>query len=98
MELTIRSLEILNMRLKSPPLLFTKQDMNNLLSFVHCTREHGCLQYTVYKATGMTPSQARKKFGFERMGQRAQEVERCIEEAEQIKRSCEELAVYRQLP
>lgn len=31
----------------------------------------------------------------ERMGQRAQEVERCIEEAEQIKRSCEELAVYR---
>ena len=58
--------EILNMRLKSPPLLFTKQDMNNLLSFAYCTCEHECLRYAVYKATGMTPSQARKKFGWDR--------------------------------
>ena len=84
--------EILNMKFTSAPSLFTKQDMNSLLLLGQSSRERECLRYAVYKATGMTQSQARKKFGFEKMEQRAKEVERCIKEAEHIKRSCQELA------
>ena len=89
--------QILSANIKSSSLssTLTKKDVKQLLGLAQSDRERECLRYAIFKSSGLTPSGARRKFGFERMAERSAEVERCIKETEEIRRSCEELASVR---
>ena len=49
-----------------------------LLSVAKSDRKRECLQYTSYKALGMSPTMVRRKFGFENMQARAISVESAL--------------------
>ena len=63
-----------------------------LLNIAKTDRERECVRYAIYKASGMTPTQARRLYGFERMEERALSVEATIEEVQQIRIAIEDLA------
>lgn len=55
-------------------------------------RERQCICYAVYKSSCATPSEARRKYGFDRMGVKSVQVEACIKQAEEIHLAIDELA------
>ena len=63
---------------------FSKDELKQLLSIAQSEREKECIRYAAYKASSITPSQARRKFGLESMRTRAVRVETCIQEAQEI--------------
>ena len=66
--------------------------VNLLLSLAQSPRERECLRVAIFKASGMSASKARQKFGFERMSKRTEVVERSIMEAQEIRVAIHELA------
>lgn len=73
----------------------SKDEVKRVLSLAQSECEKECLRYAMYKSYGLTPSGARRRFGFERMGERAKDVESCIKVVEEIKLSFEDLAAMR---
>lgn len=69
-----------------------KSMIKQLLGLAQSDRERECLHYAVFKASGMTPTQARQMYRFEHMAQRAKKVENCISEAPKIRETIESLA------
>ena len=69
-----------------------KEELKELLKLTQSERERKCIRYAVYKASGASPSEARRLFGFEDMRSRALHVEACIKEAEEIYRAVDDLA------
>ena len=55
-------------------------------------RERQCIRYAVLKWSCTTFSEARRKYGFDRMDEKAAQVEACIKQAEEIHREIDELA------
>ncbi len=49
----------------------SKEELKQLLSIAQSDRERECLRYAVYRASGLTPTAARRCFGFEGMPVRA---------------------------
>lgn len=70
----------------------SRNELKQLLSIAQSERERECVKYAVYKASSITPSQARRQFGLENMKMRALHVEECIQKAQEIREAVEELA------
>lgn len=70
----------------------TSEQVKELLSVTQNERERECVRFAIYKATGVTPTAARRLFGFENMAQREDRIKKCIEEAKEIKEAVESLA------
>ena len=66
--------------------------MKELLSFAKSDREREVLRYSVYRASGLTSSAARKLYGWERMSDRSL-VEESLREARALQESIEDLCV-----
>ena len=71
---------------------FEKSVVKVLLSIAQSDCERECLRYAIYKASGLTPSQARCRYGFEGMHVRALAVEAAVTEIQQIREAIEDLA------
>ena len=69
-----------------------KTTVQDLLSLATSDRERECIRYTLYKASGITQTQARCVYGFENMNARAIEVENCLIEAQKIRKAIDNLA------
>lgn len=63
-----------------------------LLGLAQSERERESMKYAIYKASGMTPSQARRQLGFEHMDERVKKVEEAAQSALEIKETFEEMA------
>ena len=68
----------------------SKAHVKQLLSLAQSDRERALIRYTVFKSSNLTPTAARNIYGFQNMGERAAHVERCMQEASDIKRAFEE--------
>ncbi len=69
-----------------------KSTVKMLMSIAQSDRERECLRYTLYKASGMTPTAVRRAYGFEYMQARASRVEAAILEIQQIREAITDLA------
>ena len=63
-----------------------------LLNLAQNDRERECLKYTVIKASGISASEARRRYGFENMTTRLPRVEKAIAEVQEIREAFESLA------
>ena len=77
---------------KSPSVIIDKSTVKKLLGIAQSDHERQCIRYAVFKASGVTLTQARKKFGFENMGKKAQHVEVCINSNRAIREAIDDLA------
>ena len=66
--------------------------MKALLGLAQSDRERELIRYSVFKASGVSSTTARKSFGFEQMNHRAKCVESALEEARCIHEAVEDLA------
>ena len=73
-----------------PPL--DKVTVKSLLGLCQSDRERECVRYTVFKASGASATQACKQFGYENMLERARRIETCIDHANYIHSSIDQLA------
>ena len=77
---------------KSPNVIIDKSTVKKLLEIAQSDHERQCIRYAVFKASGVTLTQARKKFGFENMGKKAQHVKVCINSNRAIREAIDDLA------
>jgi len=69
-----------------------KSTVQKLLGIAQSDHEKQFICYAVFKASGITPTQARKQFGFENMTEKAQQVEACINSVRAIREAIDDLA------
>lgn len=74
------------------PVGIDKDKIKALLGLATSDRERELIRYSVFKASGLTQTGARKQFGFERMDTRAEQVEKCIEAAQSIQEAIDKLS------
>lgn len=70
----------------------SKQELSSLLRLAQSDREHESIRYTVYKASGVSVTQARKHFGFENMSEHGRKVEKALSSAQAIRECVESLS------
>ena len=70
--------------------------IHSLLGLCQSDRERECLRYAVFKASGLSATQARKQFGLESMSQRTRKVEDVITHVEYIQTAIEKLALTKE--
>ena len=70
----------------------SRADIKQLLSLAHGDRERECLRYAIYKTSGLSQTGARRHFGFERMKERSERVQDCIDSVKEIRLACDKLA------
>jgi hypothetical protein len=70
--------------------------IHSLLGLCQSDRERECLRYAVFKASGLSATQARKQLGFESMSQRTKKVEDVITHVEYIRTAIEKLALTKE--
>lgn len=63
-----------------------------LLGLAQSDRERECIRYSIFKASGMSATQARHHFGFDNMIERSAGVEKAITEAQKIRETVEDIA------
>ena len=63
-----------------------------LLGLAQSDRERECIQFAIFKASGMTATRARHHYGFDRMIERSSRVEEAMIEAQQIHETVEDIA------
>ena len=71
----------------------TKEELKQLLTLTKSDRERECIRYAVFRASGVSQTKARQRFGLENMYERSAHVEACISEANEIKSAVSELAM-----
>lgn len=76
----------------SPSTVVSKSVVKSLLGLCQSDRERECFRYAFFKSSGMSATQARKNFGFEKMASRSEKVEQAIEHARYIRSSVEKLS------
>ena len=69
-----------------------RAEVKALLGLAQSDRERELIRYSVFKASGVSSTTARKSFGFEQMNHRAKCVESALEEARCIHEAVEDLA------
>ena len=62
----------------------TKTELKQLLMVAITEKERECIRYAVYKASNLTPTQAKLHFGLDSMKSRALKVQKCIDEVKEI--------------
>ena len=77
----------------STTISINREEVDELLKIATSDRERELLRYTIYRATGVTPTAARRHFGFERMQARCEQVEECLRDAKALCKHIEELSV-----
>ena len=75
-----------------PSQSISKSDIKQLLSLAQGDREKECLRYVIYKTSGMSQTCARRQFGFEKMKERSERVQNCIDQVREIRQACDKLA------
>lgn len=70
----------------------SKQELSSLLRLAQSDRECKSIRYAVYKASGVSVTQARKHFGFENMSERGRKVEEALSSAQAIREYVESLS------
>ena len=74
------------------PVGIDKKCVKVLLALARSDRERECLRYAVFKASGISQTEARRRFGFENMTNRAANVEQVLQETEKIREAIDDLA------
>ena len=69
-----------------------KSVVKALLGIAQSDHERNCIRYAIYKASGMSQTAIRRKYGFEQMQQHAASVEEAIVEIQNIRESINDLA------
>ena len=69
-----------------------KQEVKSLLSVCTSDQERAYLRYAVFKASGLSATQARKHFGFQNITKHTKNVEEALERCQSIRNSIEKLA------
>ena len=69
-----------------------KGTVKNLLNLAQSDRERECIRYAIFKASRMTPTRVRHRYGFEGMAKRAKKVEDVIDEVLSIREAINDLA------
>lgn len=69
-----------------------KSVVKMLLSIAQSDRERNCLRYAIYHASGMTPTEIRRKYGFQNMAIRASAVDEALSDIQQIREAIFDLA------
>ena len=87
-----RVLEALASTSKKPDVNLSKSCAKMLLALASSDREREVLRYTICKASGVSQSEARRKFGFESMSERINKVDHVLEEMERIREAVDDLA------
>ena len=75
----------------------SKHEIKTLLTICQSDRERECIRYAIYKASGVTATQARKQFGFEHMNQRSKQVKEALKHALYIRQAIDKLARTKEL-
>ena len=70
----------------------SKDVVKSLLSLCQSDRERECLRFAVFKGSGLSATQARKRYGFESMSRRSKAVEDALQHAKYIRESIDDLA------
>ena len=70
----------------------TKEGLRDILSLAQSSREKELVRYTAFVAGRFSQTSARRTLGLEGMSHRAEEVERCIKEAKEIRESIQQIA------
>ena len=70
----------------------TKEELKQLFKLTENERERELICYSIYKASGSTPTEIRRTLGFDCMKNRASYVELCIKEVQEIYQTIETLA------
>lgn len=70
----------------------TKDDLKNLLCLAQSDGERECIKYAVFKSSGLTPTAARKFYGFQDVTKRIEKVEQALSEALHIRKAIQDLA------
>lgn len=73
-------------------LTMTNEQLHSVLSIAQSDRERECIRYTAIVASGLSATNARKVFGFERVPERVRRIEDAIAEAEAIHSAYESVA------
>ena len=76
----------------SATVAFCKTEVKALLGLALSDRERELIRYSVFKASGISSTAARKSLGFEHMNQRAERVEMALQEARCISETVEDIA------
>ena len=76
----------------SQKITFNKQHFKDLLSIAQNDRERECIRYTAFAVSGLSATGARKHFGLEHMTERAERVQRTIEEAKAIRSAIQSIS------
>ena len=61
------------------PVGIDKNCVKVLLALARSDRERECLRYAVFKASGVSQTEARRMFGFETMSKRSAKVEQVLQ-------------------
>ena len=70
----------------------TRSEIKALLGLAQSDRERELVRYSFYRASGVSPTTARRQFGFDSMRERSECVQEAIEQARQIRESIDLLA------
>ena len=70
----------------------SKDVVRSLLKLCQSDRECECIRYTVYKASGLSATLVRKRYGFGQMNERSKAVDNALQHAKYIRESIDELA------
>lgn len=79
-------------RLKSDRKVLEKSAVKLLLGLAQSDREWECTRYAVFKVSGISPTEARRRYAFENIEAWASAVDKAIQEAQSIKEAVDELA------
>ena len=63
---------------------FSKDHLHQVLSLAQCDHERELIKYTAFQASGLTPTGANRRFGFQGMCERTKKVEQCIMDTRRI--------------
>ena len=74
----------------------SKQEVKSLLNVCTSDRERAYLRYAVFKASGLSATQAHKRFGFQSITKHAKNVEEALERCQFIRNSIDKLANVRE--
>lgn len=74
------------------PHVLEKDCVKMLLSLAESDRERECIRYTIFKASGMSATRARRHYGFEQMAECSAQVEKAMVEVQQIRETVEDIA------
>ena len=85
-------LEDLSSTAKRSDINLDKTCTKMLLALASSDREREALRYAIFKASGVSLTEARRRFGFESMSKRANKVEQVLKETDRVREAIDDIA------